>query len=494
MLIELQNIHKSFGSLKANTGIDLTVEPGQIHGILGENGAGKSTLMKILSGYSRPTTGDIRVDGQPVRINSPIEAAARGIGMLYQEPLDFPRMTVLDNFILGQSVCAPMQRPAYGQRLRELADRFEFNLYPDAKLTELTVGERQQLEILRLLSLGINVLILDEPTTGISDTQKTLLFNALKKLTAEQKSILLVSHKLEDVEALCDCITVLRQGTVSGKRAHPFQTFELLEMMFGTPPVPPRTIHSDPGQIVLSLRQISAMGGRTGLDDCTVDLYQGQVIGLAGLEGSGQGVFLRVAAGLARPLKGTLKLGGRIETDYTYLRNRERGIAFLPAARMEEGLIAGLSITEHCALQNRAAGWFVRWKAAAARAQLSIDHFRVKGMPESRVDELSGGNQQRLLLAFLPEQPELLLLENPTRGLDIESVHWVWHYLQRLCKHKTCIVFSSSDLDEIMMFADRVLVFYNGVVVEDVQTSMTDRQALGRAIAGKKSDRYRSVQ
>lgn len=486
MLIQLRNIHKYFGSIRANTGIDINFEPGQIHGILGENGAGKSTLMKILSGYIRPTKGAVWIDHSKIRINSPARAALLGIGMLYQEPLDFPLMTVLDNFMLGQGTGIRLQKKRYRRKLSRMARRFEFALDPDTILKTLTVGERQQLELLRLLALGIDMLILDEPTTGISDAQKLLLFRALKALADENKTIILVSHKLEDVEALCNRITVLRQGSVSGSMPQPCDTASLLEMMFGTPPVPPSPTHSRRGRLLLSLGRIYAAGGRAGLRDCNVDLYQGQVVGLAGLEGSGQGVFLRVAAGLKRPRAGGLKYKGQALKDYHYHRNRERGIIFLPTARLEEGLIDGLSITEHFALQEREHRFLVHWNKAGSLARDGIHHFKVKGKPESPVGALSGGNQQRLLLSFLPAEPELLLLENPTRGLDIDSVHWVWAYLQQLCKNKTCIVFSSSDFDEVMTFADRVLVFYNGAVVRDLPTALADRQALGRAIAGKK--------
>ena len=249
MWIELRKIHKYYGPIKANGGIDLTIEPGVVHGILGENGAGKTTLMKILSGYSRKTSGTIFVDNSPVNFKTPAQAAELGIGMLYQDPLDFPLLSVLDNFMLGQSTGIVNRKKAFRKIFKNSANSFNFSLQPDTFVKRLTVGERQQLEILRLLAKGIQVLILDEPTTGISSLQKEALFQALKKLASEGKSVILVSHKLEDVEVLCDRITVLRQGTLAGEMERPFSTNTLLEMMFGEPPLAPMRKKTTTGKL-----------------------------------------------------------------------------------------------------------------------------------------------------------------------------------------------------------------------------------------------------
>ena len=207
MWIELQDIHKHYGPVKANNGVDLKITPGRIHGILGENGAGKSTMMKVLAGFSQKTSGSILIDSKPVNYRNPAQAVALGIGMLYQDPLDFSLLSVLDNFMLGQANGFSGHKNNFRKAFRQLAETFNFTLHPDTPVKLLTVGERQQLELLRLLALGIHVLILDEPTTGISAIQKDILFKSLKKLTAEGKSVVLVSHKLEDVEALCDQVT-----------------------------------------------------------------------------------------------------------------------------------------------------------------------------------------------------------------------------------------------------------------------------------------------
>ncbi len=485
MQIELQDIHKHYGAVRANDGVDLKVMPGEIHGILGENGAGKSTLMKILAGFSQPTSGLVRVDSAVVDYRNPAQAAELGIGMLYQDPLDFPLLTVLDNFMLGQTAGPRAQRKKFRQRFASLSRALHFVLKPDAALNTLTIGERQQLEIIRLISLGIQVLILDEPTTGISSTQKEVLFDALKKLAAEGKSIILVSHKLEDVEALCDRVTVLRHGKVTGDMDRPFDSRKLLEMMFGTPPVFPPRCSETPGKDVLVMNRVCGSGGRAGLKDCDVVIREGEVVGLAGLEGSGQGVFLRIAGGLKQARRGSLSLLGNDMHGKNHHAFKQQGVSFLPASRLEEGLITGMHITEHFALQDNQQHFVVRWPDAMQQAKRQIEKFQIKGRPDSMVEALSGGNQQRLLLSFLPANPQLLLLENPTRGLDIESVNWVWQHLHAYCSKRTSIVFSSPELDEILMVADRVLVFFNGRVIKEVSATKTDTQELGRAIAGK---------
>jgi len=487
MRVELVDIHKHYGPVKANDGISLSLEPGEIHGILGENGAGKSTLMKILSGFAAMTSGAILLNGRPTAFKNTATAARLGIGMLYQDPLDFLNLSVLDNFMLGHTGRLRLHRKLIRPHFTSHAKSFHFHLNPDAAVKSLTVGERQQLELLRLLALGVEVLILDEPTTGISAEQRELLYAALRRLAAAGKSVVLVSHKLEDVEALCDRVTVLRGGRVSGTTMRPFDTQALLAMMFGRPPVmPPRIVHI-PGQEVLKLDRVSAQGGRAGLMECTARIHENEVVGLAGLEGSGQEAFLRAAGGITPPERGSVYLGGRDMRGGGYHDFRSRGVVFVPAARLEEALVPGLSIADHVALQADPPPFFLQPAAAAQIASAKIADFRIKGRPGTAVDELSGGNQQRLLLSFLPPNPRLLLLENPTRGLDVESVNWVWQYIRGYSQRGTGVVFSSAELDEILLVADRILVFFNGRIIKDAAASETDAHDLGRAIAGKLS-------
>jgi ABC-type uncharacterized transport system ATPase subunit len=485
MRIELHDMHKHYGSIKANNGINLTVEEGTIHGILGENGAGKSTLMKVLAGYIPKTSGKIIIDGEVQDYHTPAEASRRGIGMLYQEPLDYPPLSVLENFMIGQAEGVSNKTLHFREKLEELITHFNFTLDPDVRVKSLTVGERQQLEMLRLLSLGIEVLILDEPTTGISDLQKEALFNSLRRLASEGKSVILVSHKLKDSEALCDRVTVLREGEVTGSMEKPYDANELLSMMFGEPPLPSTRSPVEYGGTVLSMKNISGLGERTGLSRCTIDIREGEMIGLAGLEGSGQGVFLRIAAGITKPTEGSLSFFGDNMIGKNLHAFKKEGVVFLPASRLEEGLMPDLSIQEHFALKEGVSSFFVKWNDAREESREKTEKFRVKGTPDTIAEALSGGNQQRLMLSLLSKESTLLLLEQPTRGLDVESANWVWWHLSKYCLRKTGIIFSSTDLDEIMSIADRILVFFDGTIIKDVKRDKTDARELAKAIAGK---------
>jgi general nucleoside transport system ATP-binding protein len=481
MKVELQNISKYYGSVCANDNITLTVEPGTIHGILGENGAGKSTLMKILSGYCRKTNGTVILDGVPVTIESPAHSLEKGIGMLYQDPMDFPSLPVFDNFMLGKKSRIARSRKKDSKAFDDITSFFGFDLEADELVSKLTPGKRQQLELVRLMHLGMKTLILDEPTTGISAQQKEVLFNALKKLALEGKSVILVSHKLSDIKALCDKVSVLRGGRVTGDAEKPFSENKLLKMMFGDMPssIPTHSV-VEPGGELLSMENISAGGGRKGLRNCSVTIREGEVIGLAGLEGSGQGVFLRTAAGLTKSVKGAVGLGGKCMNKENYHAFSRAGVAFLPGNRLEEGSIPGLSIAEHFILKGTSA----TIPESKVFASKQIARFQIKGTPDTFVESLSGGNLQRLIISLLPEHPRLLLLENPTRGLDISSARRIWQELHSYNESGVSIVFSSPDLDEIVSESDRVLVFFNGCVVRDVKSEITDMNELGRNIAG----------
>jgi simple sugar transport system ATP-binding protein len=469
----------------ANAGISILVDSGVIQGILGENGAGKSTLMKILSGFIRPDSGQILLDGAEVTIHSPADAIRVGVGMLHQDPLDFPPMTLVDNFLLGKRSRFLPDRRAAAVEFSELATRFGFQLSPDSYVDMLTVGERQQLEILRLLSLGARVLILDEPTTGISLPQKETLFSTLKALATQGMSVLFVSHKLEDVEALCSRVAVLRQGELVGNSSPPFDTRNLVEMMFGKEvPASPR-LESVPGDVTLNLEAVSIEEGRLTIPRVSLEVRTGEVIGLAGMEGSGQSQLLSVCAGLLRPVSGRILFRGRNLTRQSHLTYRREGVAYLPAARLERALVPGMTLSDHFILSEGMRGLFVNRKKANDIAEKRIAAFNIKGIPESTVESLSGGNQQRMLLALLRAQLSLILLEHPTRGLDIESSVYVWSRLKERCESGTSVIFVSTDLDEIIQYSDRIVVCYAGRVSPPLDARTVTVDSLGRLIGGK---------
>jgi general nucleoside transport system ATP-binding protein len=484
MNVELKDIHKTFGAVHANVGINLSIPAGTIQGLLGENGAGKSTLMKILSGFIRADQGEIFLDGRAVSIHSPADAIRQGVGMLHQDPLDFPPMRIIDDFVLGrEGGLLPGQAKAQ-REFMELAEQFSFSLDPEAYVDSLTVGERQQLEILRLIWLGARVLIFDEPTTGISAAQKDKLFAALRLLAEQGKTILFVSHKLEDVADLCDCVAVLRQGYLIGETQAPYTTQLLVEMMFGKAISVGERNPCKKGELVLNLQDMSVEDYRLKVRNVSLEVFGGEVIGLAGMEGSGQGLFMRAIAGLVRTVGGHIFIERNDLTGHSYLSFKKHGVAFLPAARLEEGMVPGLTLTEHFILAEEAEGFFINWDKGQQLAQKRIEEFDVRGTPASTVESLSGGNQQRALLALLRDPLPLLILEHPTRGLDIESTIYIWTKLKERCQQGTSILFVSSDLEEILQYSDRVLVFFSGMVSPTLEATSLTVEKLGELIGG----------
>lgn len=483
-MLQLVNIHKNFGPVVALAGVNLTAAAGSIQGIVGENGAGKSTLMKILTGYLSRTSGDIFLGGQSLAMSSPRDARRAGIGMLYQEPLDFPQLSILDNFLAGAK---PYRRKEGIARLAALNHQFGFELTPEQLVETLTIGERQQLEFLRLIDEGVNILILDEPTTGISDIQKNLLFLALNRLKQQNATILLVSHKLEEIDQLCDQVTVLNGGQVVEQQNQPFDRARILEKMFsgtigGT--TKPRERRS--GKPILQFTDVSSSVGRSGLDGVSITIRQGEIVGLAGVDGSGQSTFLKICCGLLRPERGTaIRFDRNIDVvSYRdqYFNASQRTI-FLPADRLNEGLFANLTIREHHLLAGNAHK-LLKSSTGTTRTTSLIEQFSIKGNAATEAAALSGGNQQRLLLSLIPEQSRLILLEQPTRGLDVHSAAWTWEFLQQRTDIGATIVFASPELDEILSNASRVVVFFGGRIILDRPVSEVTQEIIAKAITG----------
>lgn len=480
MEITLKHISKRFGTTIANDDISLTFEVGRIVGILGENGAGKSTLMKILSGYQAPDTGEIWLDARRVVYHNPKEAVANGVGMLQQDPLDVGAFSVLENFTFGNASLRTLAQAR--QSLAGICARFGFALDPDALTSQLSIAERQQLEIARLLALGVRLLILDEPTTGISASQKRTLFTALRELAQDGMTILLVSHKLEDVLSLCHEVVVLRSGRVVDRATMPTTPEALVRMMFGELNAHPPRHTADEGEPVLRL------SGRLHSPRYTVEisnftLRRGETVGLAGLDGSGQELFLRALVGLVKPQRGSLWLNGRDHTTTAYRDLLREGVFFGAVGRIEEGLIGGMTITEHLALVYDTHAT-IRWQDARARALERIARYNIRGTPESPLNTLSGGNQQRVLMSLIADALNVLALEQPTRGLDLDSARWIWETLEERRKAGAGIVFSSAELDEILAYSDRILVFFEGRITEITDISTVTVEKLGQLIGG----------
>ncbi len=486
MRVELRDIRKYFGSVKANDGITLTLEPGRIYALVGENGAGKSTLMKILSGYQPPTGGEILLEGQPARFHSPADALAKGVGMLYQDPLDMPPFRVIDNYLLGRDNRLSLDYKTARAELAQLAQRYGFDIDPNATIDSLSMGERQQLELVRLLAGGAEVLILDEPTTGISAEQKEVLFESMRKMTSEEgKTVILVSHKLEEVQELCIYAYVLRRGKLVGGQGLPCGNELLVEMMFGQMPQRNRRPPFDIGGPVLELRDVTISTYQLTVPDVNLTVRAGEVFGFAGLEGSGQRLVMQACAGLMPVAKGRVQLAGQDVTAWGYHRMQANGMGYVAAGRLEEGLVAGLSLTEHLVLARPEKKFFIDWKGNQTEMAERITTYQIVGRPETTADALSGGNQQRLLFSLLNTPLKLLLLEHPTRGLDVRSADYTWQLLYGRRQHGTAILFISADLDEIIAHSDRIAVFSGGRMSRVLEATATTAEELGHLIGGQ---------
>jgi simple sugar transport system ATP-binding protein len=436
--------------------------------------------MKILAGTLHPDGGKVLLDGREVPLGSPRAALEAGIGMLSQEPLVCLPFTAVENFRLGTAMS---NRDAANQ-MKEVGQRLGFRLDPTASTRSLSVGERQQLEITRLLARGIKVLILDEPTSGITAGQRRDLFSALRTLAGQGLIVLFVSHKLEEVNELCRAVTVMRRGRVVGSGPLPLPEADLVRMMFEQVAAPTtRASLVGEGNAIAALAEVEAEAGRSAVTGVNLAVGPGEVIGLAGLEGSGQSALLRALAGTARIRHGRVIVGGSDLTRRSQRAFAGAGVALLPGGRLEEGLLPGLTITEHLEIAF-GESFTIDWDVAAARSRDVIDTYRVKGTATTMVEQLSGGNQQRLLLSLLAPRLRLLLMEHPTRGLDLESAAYVWNRLLARREQGTAIVFASADLDELLTYADRIQVCFDGRIIAERRAAETSIGELGSLIGG----------
>ncbi|PDV99486.1 ABC transporter ATP-binding protein [Candidatus Chloroploca asiatica] len=512
MEIAVTNLTKTFGSLRANDGLSLRFASGKIHGVLGENGAGKSTLMKLVSGFLQPDAGQLAFDGQPVRLRGPGDALQAGVGMVHQDPLDVPGFTALENLLCAAPRRAFPSRAMARTTLTTMAQRLGFTLAPDTPVGAMTVGQRQQLEIVRLLACGARTLILDEPTTGITAAQAHALFDALRQLAADGNTVLFVSHKLDEVAALCDTVSVLRTGQLVGEQLPmPQPQQRLLELMFGErivqasgqalllagvsvsepqglPVVQPiqdeRSSEASPTRpLVWQLEQVTAREGMVRLRNVDLRIPQGRVIGLAGLDGSGQQILLRLLAGRLHPDSGRILINGVDMTRARTRTYREAGIEYLPADRMRDGIVGALSLTDHFALLQPA-GITVDRQVAAQAAREAIAAYEIKATPITPLIALSGGNQQRAMLALVPDACRGLACEQPTRGLDVASAQGIWQRLQARCATGCSVVFASADLDELMAYSDEILVFFAGEMSAPLPRATLTGARLAELIGG----------
>jgi len=497
--LELAGITKRFGSLVANDHIDLTVEPGEIRALLGENGAGKSTLMNILYGLTQPDEGEIRVDGKPIAIRSPKDAIAAKIGMVHQHFMLVPVFTVAENVTLGQE---PTRRLGLLDRrraradVRNLSQQFGLDVDPDAVVEELPVGIQQRVEIIKALMREASVLILDEPTAVLTPSESEDLFRIMRDLRADGRSIVFISHKLKEVQAIADRITVIRQGKVVGERGPECTDAELAALMVG------RSVQlrvskesARPGDVRLTVKDLVVPGdtGRSAVEGISFEVRAGEILGVAGVQGNGQTELCEALMGL-RPSAGTVLLGDHDISDDTPRDRLRAGIGYIPEDRQEDGLVGEFPVSDNLVLDvyDRppfANGIALNLDQIKATASARVPEFDIRTTSiASPVAALSGGNQQKVILAReIGRDLTVLLASQPTRGLDVGSIEFVHRRIIEQRDQGVAVVIVSSELDEIYALADRIAVMYEGKIT-GFRPPTVSVEELGLLMAGASTD------
>lgn len=501
LAVEMRGIVKRFPGVVANDGVDFAVRRGEIHALLGENGAGKSTLMNILFGLYHPDAGEIRINGQPVRFDSPRDAVRAGLGMVHQHFMLVDRFTVTENVILGAEGPAMLRldRTAAEQRVGALAESYGLRVDPRARIEELPVGVQQRVEILRALFQGGRILILDEPTALLTPQEVEELYQTLERLRAGGGTIIFITHKLREVAAISDRVTVIRRGKTVGTRVTAQTTpHELAEMMVGRE-VSLRVDRplAHPGEPVLAVQNLSVRGrGHVlAVDGVSFTLRRGEIVGLCGVEGNGQTELVEALAGLRKPDSGRILIKERDLTGADPHTLRRAGLAYIPEDRHQRGLVLPFSLTENLLLGNSDDPPFSRWgwidyEMAERTCQRLLKEFDVRA-PGPRVPAaaLSGGNQQKLIIAReLMRQPDVLLAVQPTRGLDVGAIEFVHKQLVAQRDQQRGVFLVSFDLDEILDLSDRILVIYQGRIVGEFPSGKASRAELGLLMGGRTGD------
>jgi ABC-type uncharacterized transport system ATPase subunit len=495
--LKMTGISKSFGLLKANDNIDLEVGRGEILGLLGENGAGKSTLMNILYGLLSPDGGTIEVDGVEVQITSSSIALSHGIGMVHQQFMLIPAFTVVENLVLGAepSRRGVLNRSKARRSVLELSERFGLSVDPDMLVADLGVAARQRVEILRALYRGAKTLVLDEPTAVLSPQETERLFEVLRDMAGAGLSIILISHKLHELMALTNRVTIIRDGKVVGTvLTHETSPQKLATLMIGRETSLELNIatHERTAEPLLNVQALGIDDPRLGIVSLVV--HGGEIVGLAGVDGSGQRQLLEAIVGLRPTNRGTVSIAGENVTNLVARRRLEHGLAYVPEDRTTEGLVGALDLRENGILRRqRQKIWrmygLISPKAILAHAVqlISVNDVRPPD-PFTKVSSLSGGNQQKLLVGReLADNPSIVIVSEPTRGVDIAASRAIQERLLDARDENRAVIVSSTDLDEIKTLCDRVLVMFRGEIVGELLRAEVTDEALGLLMAGVKS-------
>lgn len=497
MSLELKGITKTFGSFIANDAIDLKVADGEIHAILGENGAGKSTLMNIVYGLLQPDSGSISINEKVVQILQPADALNLGIGMVHQHFMLVPVFTVAENIVLGheQTKRGVLTLDQAKSKIKEIADEFKFEIDPDALIEDIPVGIQQRVEIIRALMYDAKVLILDEPTAVLTPQETDELLNMMRALRAKGRSIIFITHKLREVKAVADKITIIRRGKVVGSVAPTTSQEELASLMVG------RDVDLIPdksavvaGENILEISDLNIFdtSGRKIVKDLSLEIKAGEILAIAGVQGNGQSELARAILNLEAHATGSIKLGSDEILGRSVSQTLQTGVAYIPESRELDGLIGSFSIAENLILDTHdlppvAARGVMDMGYIKDNAQRLINEFDVRTQSiYDTASSLSGGNKQKVVLAReLSRSVKLVIASQPTRGLDVGSIEFVYNRLLAERSANKAILLISTELDEVIALADRIAVIYKGEIVGIVKSDVT-REKLGLMMAGVK--------
>ncbi len=496
MKLELRNITKRFGTLTANDNISLTLEPGEIHSLLGENGAGKSTLMNVLYGLLQPDEGQILIDDQPVNFNGPGDAMAAGIGMVHQHFMLIPVFTVAENVVLGNeptSKIGGLDLDKARELVKEISERFGFEIDPDAKIQDLPVGAQQRVEIIKSLARNAKVLVLDEPTAVLTPQETDELMEIMRGLAKSGTSIIFITHKLREVQQVSNRITVIRQGKVVASPSPKSSASELASLMVGREV--DLNVNRKPAKVgaeTLVIKNLTVLDDRQHqmVDGVSFTVRDGEVLAIAGVQGNGQTELAEAILGLRKIHSGSIEVAGRDLTKSTVREVLEAGLGYIPEDRKKDGLVGDFTIAENLMLDGSfgapfAKGFQIDFAARDRIADELIEEFDIRTPSATTLaKQLSGGNQQKVVVAReLSRELKVLVASQPTRGVDVGSIEFIHEQIIAARDAGKTVVIISTELDEVLALADRIAVMYRGKIVGIVD-SKTTREKLGKMMAG----------
>ena len=501
-LLQMVNISKHFGSVIANSNVDLTVKAGEVHALLGENGAGKSTLMNVLYGLYAQTEGEVYYKGEKVDIRTPGQAIALGIGMVHQHFMLIPALSVIENVVLGyEGNGAVLDLKKAAREFTEMSRQYGMEIDPWMRVEQLTVGQQQRLEILKALYRNAELLILDEPTAVLTPQEVDSLFAIIRRLTSEGKTIIFISHKLAEIMTICDRCTVLRLGRVVAEGMQVSEIVDaqqLAELMVGQA-VNLKTDKSDAttGHTVLQVKGVSALNERKleALRDVTFEIKAGEILGVAGVDGNGQSELVKCITGLLPVTSGSIEIEGVECANKQPKQILKQGVAHIPEDRQKMGMVSAMNLRENLCLMEydhepySSKAGFLRWSWIDKHSRELCQRYQVRtpGVTEL-AGNLSGGNQQKLVVGReLDREPSLLIAVHPSRGLDIGATKYIQSRIVQERDRGAAVLLVSTELDEVMDLSDRILVIYEGKVMGIIAQKDADRKQLGLLMAGMRN-------